>query len=97
MLVFNVFVGTYETTSLVGDADVCVQRTYYAAHQITAVAESQAGGSDNGPIVLAQACETKDLFLKSSNITLKLLTKTNVEMWKEFKRCSHTKKQISFR
>lgn len=52
--------GTYETTSLVAGADVCLQSAYYAAHQITVVAESEAGGSNNGPIFLARTCRTKD-------------------------------------
>lgn len=60
MLVFYVFVGTYETTSLVAGADACLQSAYYAAHQITAVAESEAGGSNKGPIFLARTRRTKD-------------------------------------
>lgn len=60
MLVFYVWV-RMKTTSLVGGADVGLHSAYYAAHQITAVAESQAGGSDNGPIFFTQTCWTKDL------------------------------------
>lgn len=37
--------GAYEARRLVGGADVCVLSAYYAVHQMSAVAESEAGGS----------------------------------------------------
>lgn len=85
MLAFYVFVGTYETTSLLGGADVCVQCAYYAAHQITAVSESEAGASDNGLIFLAVMCRAKAHCLRKTSSYLKIALKIIVEMRKKLK------------